>query len=319
MASPFITVDRLTMVAPLGLRFHDATTGALVGDGLSVWAYPVGRPSAKRPAIANRKGVYVLHHGYGLREREQGDGTRFYWDHPDPPNKDFVIEVADEQRRFQPFQFTASLPAEGIFKWDVALDSPPNARTTVPLFSAPTRSVASGMAAIRADLWDTSLDAPAAWAVIEASSAGKFLGRGIADDAGRIALIFSYPTPLAFTPASPPGSPLGSPPGATSPPLTEQVWPLELRAFYTPDRPVGSPPDFIAEAGPSLPDLRFTLSQPAATLWADAELTEALPETNLRFGRELILKSRPSPSSPPSPLSQTRESVLFITPAVSPP
>ncbi len=319
MTSPFITLDRLTMVAPLGLRFHDATTGALVGDSLSVWAYPVGRPSAKRPAIANRRGVYVLHHGYGLREREHGDGTRSYWDNPDPPNKDFVIEVTDEQRRFLPFQFTASLPFEGIFKWDVALDSPLSARTTVPLFSAATRNVVSGMAAIRADLWDTSLDAPAAWAVIEAFTAGKFLGRGVADEAGRIALIFSFPAPLTFAPASPPGSPLGSPPVATSPPLTEQVWTLELRAFYTPDRPVASPPNFIEEAGPPLPDLRFTLSQPAATLWADAELTEILQQTDLRFGRELILKSRPSPSSPPSPLSQTRDSVLFITPAVSPP
>jgi hypothetical protein len=188
----------------------------------------------------------------------------------------------------------------------------------VPLFSAPARSIASGMAVIRADLWDTSLDAPAAWAVIEAFTGGKFIGRGVADDAGRIAVVFPYPTPLSFAPASPPGSPLGSPPVATSPPLTEQLWPLELRAFYTPVRPVASPPDFAAEAGPPLPDLRFTLSQPAATLWADADQTEIL-ETNLRFGRELILKSRPSPSSPPSPLSQTRDSVLFITPAVSPP
>ena len=322
MASSFITLDRLTLVAPLGLRFHDAATGAVVADGLSIWAYPLGRPTAKRPAIANRKGVYVLHHGYGLTEREHGDGSRNYWDHPDPPNKDFVIEVTDTQSRFQPFQFTASLPFEGIFKWDGSLDSPLSTRTTVPLFSSPTRSVTSGMAVIRADMWDTSIDAPAASAVVEAFTAGKLLGRGIADDAGRTAVVFSYPTPLSFSPASPPGSPLGSPPVATSPPLTEQVWPLELRAFYTPDRPVVSPPDFVAEAGPPLPDLRFTLSQPAATLWADAELTEILLETNLRFGRELILKSRPSPSSPPSPLSplsQPRDSVLFITPAVSPP
>ena len=318
MATQLIITDRLTMVAPLGLRFHDTTNSAVVGDGLSVSAYPVGRPSAKRQAIANRKGVYVLPHGYGLRERENGDGSRAYWDHPDPPNKDFVIEVTDEQRRFQPFLFTVSLPVEGIFKWDVSLDSPLSTRTTVPLFSAPARSIASGMAVIRADLWDTSLDAPAAWAVIEAFTAGKFLGRGVADDAGRIAVVFPYPTPLSFAPASPLGSPLGSPPVATSPPLTEQVWPLELRAFYTPDRPLMSPPAFVEAAGPQLPDLRFTLSQPAATLWADADQTEIL-ETNLRFGRELILKSRPSPSSPPSPLSQTRDSVLFITPAVSPP
>lgn len=312
MASPFITLDRLTTVAPLGLRFHDATTGTLVDTGLSVWAYPVGRPTAKQAVIVNRKGVYVLHHGYGLRERENGDGSRAYWDNPVPPNKDFVIEVTDLQRRFQPFQFTASLPNEGIFKW---LDSPLSTRTTVPLFPAPTQSVASGMAVLRADLWDASIDAPAAWAVIEAYTANKFLGRGIADDRGSIAVIFSFPTPLSFAPASPPGSPLGSPPIATSPPLTEQVWPLELRAFYTPDRPVVSP---LEEPGPPLPDLRFTLSQPAATLWADAEQTEIL-ETNLRFGRELILKSRPPSSSPPSPLSQTRDSVLFITPAVSPP
>ncbi len=313
MAGPFITLDRLTMVAPLGLRFHDSSSGALVGDGLSVWAYPTGKPSTKREAIGNRKGVYVLHHGYGLREREHGDGTAAYWQNPVPPNKDFVIEVTDQQRRFQPFQFTASLPFEGIFRFDSALESPLGARTTVPLFSSPVRSVPSGMAAIRADLWDTSLDAPAAWAMLEAFTGSKFLGRGIADDQGRIALIFPFPTPISFAPASPPGSPPGSPPVATSPPLTEQVWPLELRAFYTPERPLSSPPDFLGDAGVALPDLRFTLSQPPATMWADAEQTEILQETNLRFGRELILKSRPSLTSPPT---QTRDSVLFITPAV---
>lgn len=312
MATQFITTDRLTMVAPLGLRFHDTSNGALVGDGLNVWAYPLGRSTAKQPAIGNRKGVYVLHHGYGLREREHGDGSRSYWEHPDPPNKDFVVEVTDEQRRFQAFQFIANLPAEGIYEWDATLESPLSARSTIPLFSSPTRTVSSGMAAIRADLWDTSIDGPASWTMMEAFTGGRFLGRGVADEAGRIALIFPYPTPLSFAPASPPGSPLGSPPVATSPPLTEQVWSLELRAFYTPNRPVSSPLD-SSVAGNALPDLRFTLTQPAATMWADAEQTEILQETNLRFGRELILKSRPAQASP---LSQTRDSVLFITPAV---
>ena len=295
MATEIITLDRLTIVAPLGLRFHDASTGALVGDGLVVWVYPVGKPTARRRAIANRKGVYVLHHAYGLRKSD-----------PDPPNKDFVIEVNDEQRRFQPFQFTASLPAEGIFKWDA---SPVTERTTIPLFSSPAQTVPSGMAVLRADLWDTSIDGPAAWAVIEVFTAGKFIGSGIADEAGRVAVVFPYPAPLPFASVSPPDSPLSSPPIATSPPLTEQVWPLELRALYTPDRPVVSPPDFADDAGPVLPDLRFTLSQPAATLWADAEQTEILEQTNLRFGRELILKSTTAPDSP-------RASVLFITPAV---
>jgi hypothetical protein len=302
MATEFITLDRLTMVAPLGLRFHDASSGSLVSDGLVVWASPVGKPTARRQAIGNRKGMYVLHHGYGLKEIEHGDGSHSYWHDPGPPKKDFVIEVSDTQRRFQSFQFIASVPTEGIYKWDVPLASPLADRTTIPLFSSPVRTVPSGMAVLRADLWDTSINGPARWAMIEVFTAGKFLGSGFADEAGRISVIFPYPAPLPFATASPPGSPLVSPPVATSPPLTEQVWPLELRALYTPVRP-------------PVPDLRFTLSQPAATLWADAEQTEILEDANLRFGLELILKSRPPLASPLS----TRDSVLFITPAVSPP
>lgn len=315
MATPFITLDRLTTVAPLGVRFHDTVSGDVVGDGLIVWAYPTGKPTARRRAVGNRKGVYVLHHGSGLRDREVGDGTQFYWDNPVPPNKDFVIEVSDDQRRFQPFQFTASLPHRGVFVWSGFDDSPPSARTSVPLFSSPVRSAPGGMGVLRAELWDTSLDGPAAWAVLEVYDGERRLGQGIADEQGRIALIFSYPPPITFASPSPPGSPLGSPPGASGPPLTEQVWPLGLRALYTPDRPVSSPPNSF-EPDQSFPDLRFTLSQPEATLWADAALSEVLLETHLRFGRELILKSRPAPGSP---LSSTRDSVLFITPAVSPP
>lgn len=315
MVTSLIITDRLTMVAPLGLRFHDTTDGSVVGDGLTIWAYPLGRPTLRRPAVANRRGVYVLHHSFGLTEREHGDGTRSYWDHPNQPSKEFVIEVTDDRLRFQPFLFTASIPYEGIFKWDTSLESPISGRTTIPLYSSPARSVVSGMAVVRADLWDVTIDGPAAWAVLEVFTAGKLIGRGVADEEGRIAVIFPFPTPLSFSSASPPGSPPGSPPVATSPPLTSQEWPLELRALYTPVRPVASPIDFTFP-GPTLPDLRFTLSQPAATMWADAQQTEILEEANLRFGRELILKSRPSPSSP---LSQTRDSVVFITPAVSPP
>lgn len=314
MATPFITLDRLAIVAPLGLRFHDTVSGNVVGDGLSVWAYPPAKPTARQRALGNRKGVYVLHHGYGLRDIENGDGTQSYWDN-NPPSRDFVIEVSDEQRRFQSFQFTASLPVRGVFEWSGFDDSPPSARSSVPLFSSPVRSAPGGMAVIRAELWDTSLDGPAAWAVLEAYDADRRIAQGIADEKGRVVLIFSYPAPITFASSSPLGSPLGSPPLASGPPLTEQVWPLGLRALYTPVRPVSSPLISI-EPDQSFPDLRFTLSQPEATLWADAELSEGLLETNLRFGRELILKSRPALGSP---LSSTRDSVLFITPAVSPP
>jgi len=70
-----VLFDRLTMVAPLGLRFHDVVTNEIVGDGLSVWAYRLDRATAARPLFPNRRGVYVLHDAPGLRDLQNGAGT----------------------------------------------------------------------------------------------------------------------------------------------------------------------------------------------------------------------------------------------------
>jgi len=155
----------LTWFAPLGLRFRDVMSGALVGMA-STSAYIVGKIRESVRAIANRKGVYVLHHAPSLQRLEQGEGNREFWDKL-PPRKKFVIEVNDERRRFQPFQFTEQLPIEGIYKWIGAAGSPPEYPAGIPLYSSPVRSVPSGMAVVRADSWDASQDSPAAWAVIE--------------------------------------------------------------------------------------------------------------------------------------------------------
>ncbi|MDQ1639073.1 MAG: hypothetical protein QOF62_2412 [Pyrinomonadaceae bacterium] len=307
-------LDRVTLVAPLGLRFCDFTSGTFVGDGLDVQVYPPGSPARKVPAVANRSGVYVLHHAPGLRELEYGEGDQAYWNEL-PPARDFVIEVNDNERRFQPFQFIAGLPARGFYKWvDPLLSSPPTPAASIPLYSSPVRAVPPGMAVLRADLWDGSNDIAASWAVIEASLNDRIIARGIADEQGRIALMFPYPAPRSFSVTSPPGSPLGSPPRAKTLALTEQVWSIGLRAFYTSARPIASPPNAFA-ANPVLPELRFTLSQPEATIWADATLSEPLLEASLHYGHELVLQSRAATSPP----SQSRQSVLFITPAVSPP
>src|ERR1700704_2185092 len=197
MTPSFVQLDRLTMVAPLGLRFRDVMSGALVGDGLDVRVYPSGRSAESVRAIANRKGVYVLHHAPSLQRLEQGEGNREFWDKL-PPRKSFVIAVNDEERRFQPFQFTEQLPIEGIYKWIGAAGSPPSTPTGIPLYSSPVRSVPGGMGVVRADLWDASQDSPAAWAVIEVFVSNQLVIRGIADEAGRIALIFPYPAPRSF-------------------------------------------------------------------------------------------------------------------------
>ena len=111
-----VVLDRLTSVAPLGLRFHDAATGGTIGDGLNVLAYPVGQPKTTRALVPNRRGIFVLHHAPTLRDVENGTGDDDYWNNL-PTKKNFVIEVRDEQSRFLPFQFVAALPTRGVYEW----------------------------------------------------------------------------------------------------------------------------------------------------------------------------------------------------------
>lgn len=306
MTTPTILkLESFIAVAPLALRFHDTASGDFVRDGLNVSAYPAGKSQSRTQAISNRTGVWVLHHVSSLRSLELGIGDENYWNNLGP-KKDFVIEVNDTQRRFQPFHFTEALPIRGIYKWTSPLPaSPPSSLNSIPLYSAPTRSASSGMAVIRADLWDKQNDVPAAWAVLEGYVDDELVVRGMADEAGKIALLFPYPAPRTFAVNSPPGPPVTSPPAASGPPMALQEWPVRLRALYAPDQVLTKT---------ATQDLRFTLSQAEAIIWADADGTQPLTEVSLLYGREKILRST-STTSPPS----SRSSVLFITPAVSPP
>ena len=304
-----VVLDRLTRVAPLGLRFHDATTGATVGDGLNVSAYPFGQPNGARALFPNRRGVFVLHHAPTLRTVENGTGDDDYWQNL-PPKKNFVVEVRDTQDRFLPFQFVAALPNRGIYEWhDPVIGSPPSSRKSIPLYSSPTRTSPAGMAVVRADLWDPALataGSEAGSAVLEIYDNDRFVARGIADQKGRVALMFPYPAPKSFAPSSPPGSPLGSPPRAVGPALLDQVWTFRVRALYA----IQSPPQI--PSNDALPDLRAVLSQPEAAAWVDEAQTEQLLEVAVQFGQPLILRSRPISMSPPLKGGST----LFITPAV---
>jgi hypothetical protein len=88
--------------------------------------------------------------------------------------------------------------------------------------------------------------------------------------------------------------------------LTDQVWTIRVSALYA----VQSPPQI--PSNDSLPDLRATLSQPEAVIWADEAQTDAPVEVAVQFGQPLILRSRPLSMSPPL----KGGSMLFITPAV---
>jgi hypothetical protein len=272
-----IVLERLTRVAPFGVRFWDPVLNHAITDGLSVTAYPFDN-SARRSALTpNRSGVHVLHHAPGLEAFTFGAGDEPFWENL-PPVRRFVIEVTDTQRRFHPAAFIAALPIRGLFGWDDPSTSPRSTfQPLVPLYSALSRSVPQGMAVMRTELWDARNDGPAAWAVVETQIERQGPLRAVADERGRVAAIFPYPEPVLGSVASP----LRSPPGDGSRPLTEQTWPVQFRVFYSPRIP----------ASRFLP-LDDVLSQAPATVLASLSPPLPLPELRLAFGKELIVKSQ---------------------------
>lgn len=191
---------------------------------------------------------------------------------------------------------SVATPGRAVFD-NFSMESNPT--PSVPLYSAPTRGRAAGMAVLRAELWNPlpndGRGEPAAHALVEATVAGQPTLRGVSDAEGRLAILFPYPEPT--------GADDGQGGTLPPPPYTSQEWEVTLRAFYA------TPP-----AGPTPhPDLQAIFEQPAASLWADEARSVPLPAQTLRFGRELIVRTHRTTTS--APMDATPLPVLMITPA----
>jgi len=291
MRPPVRIMERLSRVAPLGVRFLDEATGSLIGDGLQVSAFPEGLPAARKPAIVNRSGVHVLMDLPGLRDLEYADGDAGddAWWAALPTRRPYTVEVHDTLGRFLPCAFRAELPHRGLFVPD-CVSSPlspfsplsPADGPAVPLFSAPARQAAVPLAVLRAELWDIDEGIPAAWTLVEVTPPGGGTARGMTDEQGRLALFFQYPEPEDFMP----GSSADASSFPAGPPLLEQTWMLQVRFHYVRRTPV-----------PELPDVCITLSQPLAGVWKDASSPLELLEPTLRYGQELVLRTQDAPGS----------------------
>jgi hypothetical protein len=308
---PIPNIEKLSLVAPLGLCFHDAATGERVTDGLSVSVYPAAAAVRKRrtEAFPNRSGVYVLHKAAGLRDFRHGAGDAEFWEKNKNRKKSFIAEVVDNESRFQPFRFELELPVKGIYRWkSIPSASPDKDLPSIPLYSAPARRTLGGMAVIRAELRE-SLERAASFAVLEARFNGNLVARGIADAAGRIVLMFPA--------LAPQNNPFTSPPSdATRISLADQKWNLDLTIKYDPRIFQTSPPVPTENAGENLPDLRLVLAQANGKLWANAEKTESFTTAVLQAGKELILRSRAAQILSPAPPTETAfSSYLFVSPA----
>ncbi|HEX7843003.1 MAG TPA: hypothetical protein VF469_36270 [Kofleriaceae bacterium] len=277
-------------------------------DNLVVTAWPEREPSRRVLASVNRSGVFSLHDVPGIGDLEHGAGDDAYW--TAVPRRPFVIDVDDLALRFLPFRFTVELPLRGLL--ELTCGSPPASVGPAPaggvrMFTAPTRPAMPGSAVVRADLWDAVANAPAAWAVVQASipsaaARGVPPVRAVADDRGQIALHLPCPDVEDLD-----GGSFESPSGPAPVPLTARTWSVDLAVSYG-HLPAGAPA--MTHRGVPIPDLCAAVTQPPATLWSDRARTTPLRRASLTYGSETILRSTGGGAGP--------QSVLLLTPG-SPP
>jgi hypothetical protein len=260
----FVTIEPVTRVTPLGIRFRDEATGKTVRDGLTVTAGGV-------PAVLNPSDVYVFNGLIGLGASERGMGDELFWSSP-PATGSYPVQVGEPTGRFQPFSFSAQAPYRGLLDLPCAAlpppSSPPASGTApaVPLFSAPARAPEPGMAIVRAAIRIAGTLEPASYAVLEVDAGpGGPSGRGFADEAGRVLVIAPYPRP-----------PSGL--GVSSHSIEAASWSLNVRVRYVPG----------AATGP-YPDLCAVLGQPPAVALATHAPDTPMSTAALSYGRELLL------------------------------
>src|SRR5207237_5051284 len=139
-------------------------------------------PESVIDAFGTRGGVYAFRDLPGLRVTEQGTGDAEFWRNP-PRTLVYRVRVEDRRGRFQPFTFDLSAPVRGLVTLPqcVPAGSTPSA---IPLYSAPTRPVPAGLAAVRATLVDASTGRAAPWAVLQVRVRNRVVGLAAGYSAG---------------------------------------------------------------------------------------------------------------------------------------
>lgn len=290
--------ERVTRVAPFGVRFVDPVTDQVVSD-LEVTMARAGRSDPQMPLASSPSGAFYLSTAPGLREFTFGRGDQAFWAQAPAPTT-YRLHVRDGRRRYLPFVAEVGVPHRGLFTlpYDPSF-SPPEVRVPgIPLFAGSSLPAPAGMGVVRAQLFDALLQRPAAWAVLDLTYGGKLWGRGIADGRGAVAVFLPYPPPVDYLP----GSPLQT--GAS---LWQQEWQFAVQIYYAPTRDV--PPGLDADAELDLDRVLDQLGKPPATAWEDYARTTPLTVATLRYGIELALRSFSAGSLAPE---------LLVTPALSP-
>jgi hypothetical protein len=246
-------MEKIEHTVAFGIRFWDPVSSSHIVDGLSVKAYPTGQPDRFTWAIPSRSGVFVVRRLGPFGGFESSSALT---------SRRFTVEVSDAWNRFVPFVMNQTLSTPGRL---LSIDESKEEPGGIDLFSSATRAVPSGMAVVRAELFDPVRDQPAAGAVLELKGPDETKILGLADQNGRAAMIFPWPEPQLLAAAAVAAQGL--------------EWTFEVRGFYLPTK--ASPPD-LREA------LRL---QPEADLWEDVARETPRKTLVLQYGRELVLRT----------------------------
>jgi hypothetical protein len=211
-----VALERVARNASLGVRFWDVATDTFAIDNLRVEVFHRANPRVRAIAKPNPSGIYVAHNLPGLRDFEfkNVELPQELWPATTRP---FRIEVSDPEGRYLPIAFDADLPARGPYTWLAPWLSPPqpvsfpNAPGSppqlmmerVPLFSMPSRPPPEPLAVLRAQMLEQGGTRELAWGMLGVTIDGIARGIGLADDHGRVMVLFPYPEPPRISLTSP--------------------------------------------------------------------------------------------------------------------
>lgn len=274
----------------IGMRFWDSAFGLQARggetDGLEIDLYPRAQPGVRRRLEVNRSGTYVCHAVPGLRRWELSDlPPEELWATALRP---YRIEVHDPRRRFIDMAFDADLPWRGLLDGLAPWTSPPGVPAAtallpllqLPLFSAPSRALPDPLAAVYAQLRLSGSGELAAGALLAVQIDGRLRAIGLADELGRVAVLFPYPEP--------PRRQLLSPPEARS----DFSWPLTLEAYFA--APSSASPSTAQPRRESRPfiDLASALRQLSQPRVVIGSLSSPDAELRLHYRATLTARTR---------------------------
>jgi hypothetical protein len=258
LAPRMVTLEQVISYAPLGIRFWDAVAGRVVGEGLTVRARRAGTTAPVAIARTSQSGINGFVRLPGLEFLEH-PGESVATAASPPAVQLYVVDVIDALDRFVPVAFRVHAPHAGIFP-DGTGSPPDSGPPGFFLFPSATRSASGTIGVLRAELHDRVRDTAAAHAVVELSLPGNRVDYGLADEAGRVVVMFAYPR---FAPT------VLSPPSTADAARERPSWPATVRVLYDPAAQVslgpGLPPDLASLFGQPAAQLRPASGQPPVT------------------------------------------------------